>query len=391
VIAFLRQIVGSQRLAAVGLGTALVASVGCTSFTARPPTQRETHPHPAGLVQVRWKADIHPAKVFAPHNDECASGALAADGHFVIGSRAAEIVGLDADTGRLDWATKVSGGIDGQARFDRRTGLVLVGADDGAFHALDPASGTVAWTHRGKGSVDQPPALDEDTVYVGSAADRLVALETKTGKVKWQYDRETPDGFTLHGYSAPRLVDKHVLMGFADGFLASLDAATGEVTWAKSLASVSEQFVDVDTTPMVAGDAVFAASYSGGFYALDRRDGTTRWRLPIEGASSAALIGTSIFFITPRLGLQALNLEGQVQWRQGLSDAGTLSTPLAFGPLVLISASRAGVLFINREDGHLLEVFNPGRGVCGAPVIDEARRRIYVLSNGGTVYGLDIN
>lgn len=374
----------------VGLTTAL-ASGGCAELTARPPAQRDAHPHRAGLLHVRWQADIHPAKLFAPHGEECASGTLAGEHSFVIGSRAAEIVGLDPDTGHLLWGTKVSGGVDGQARYDRGSGLVLVGADDGALYAVDPTSGKIAWTHVMKGSVDQPPALGADTTYVASTADRLVALETKTGKVRWQYERDTPDGFTLHGYAAPRLAENRVLMGFADGFLASLDATTGEVAWAKSLASASEQFVDVDTTPMIVGDAVFAASYSGGFYALDLRDGGTHWRLPIEGASSAALVGDAIFFVTPREGLHAIGLDGHVRWRQGLSDAGNLATPLAWNNLLIISASRAGVLFIDREDGHLLEVFNPGRGVCGAPVLDPVRRRLYVLANGGTVYGLDVN
>ena len=46
---------------------------------------------------------------------------------------------------------------------------------------------------------------------VASAADRLVALEPRTGKSIWQYERESPEGFTIHGHSGPRLHRHHLL------------------------------------------------------------------------------------------------------------------------------------------------------------------------------------
>ena len=72
--------------------------------------------------------------------------------------------------------------------------------------------------------------------------------------------------------------------GFADGNLVSLQAASGEVSWARSLASVSDQFVDVDSNPIARTAKQFMRRpYSGGVYRLEGKDGAVRWRLPIEG------------------------------------------------------------------------------------------------------------
>jgi outer membrane protein assembly factor BamB len=176
----------------------------------------------------------------------------------------------------------------------------------------------------------------------------------------------------------------------ADGYLVALQAATGEVVWAKSLAAASDQFVDVDSTPLVADGMVFTSSYSGGVYGLDAKDGAVKWRLPTEGAGQLSLIGGNLFFAAPRQGLHAVSSAGQILWRQGLADAGDLTAPLAFGRYLVFSGSRGGLFVVDSRDGDLLEVFNPGDGICASATLDVTTGRLYVLSNGGTLYALDV-
>jgi outer membrane protein assembly factor BamB len=230
-----------------------------------------------------------------------------------------------------------------------------------------------------------------DTVFVATAADRLFALDANSGKWRWQYERETPDGFTIHGYGAPRLSGGQLLVGFADGNLVSLQAGSGDITWARSLAAVSEQFVDVDSTPILDGETVYAASYSGGVYGLEAKSGAVRWRLPIEGAGPLSLIGGRLYFVAPRDGLHAVTTDGQILWRQGLADAGDLTAPLAMGRYLVFSGSRGGLFVVDAGNGDLLEIFNPGQGICAAATLDPNGTRLYVLSNGGTLYALDIS
>ena len=97
-----------------------------------------------------------------------------------------------------------------------------------------------------------------------------------------------------------------------------------------------------------------------------------------------------MFFAAPRGGVHAVSTDGQIRWRQGLADAGDLTAPQALGRYLLFSGSTSGLFVVDAADGDLLEVFNPGQGICAAPVLDPQNGRIYVLSNGGTLYALDI-
>ena len=375
-------------LAAVAAGLGCIG-IGCAETTARRLDGAEAPARPAGVLQIRWRTQLHQHGLFEPSPQECAIGVLA-HGRLVIGSRASAVVGVDARQGKIDWVTPTSGGIDSEARFDRASDTVYVGADDGNFYALDATRGTPRWTYRSKGAIERPPELGPGVVYVATASDRVFALDAASGKWRWGYERETPEGFTIHGYAGPRLQGKSLLSGFADGYLVSLGADTGEVQWARSLAAVSDQFVDVDSTPVIAGETMYVSSYSGGLYALDTKDGGIRWRVGIEGAGGVTLNDQQLYMATPRLGLQAMNLSGQLLWRQGLTSAGELTAPQVVGPYLIFSGSRAGMFVVDRQSGQLLEIFNPGSGVCAAPTVDTAQQTLYVLSNGGALYALGL-
>ena len=366
-----------------------VTAAACAEITARPIDSRDAPAHRAGVLQIRWRTELHQHGLFEATPQECATGVLA-HGRLVIGSRAAAVAGIDVRQGRVEWLTPTSGGVDSEARFDPQRDTVYVGADDGNFYALDPGQGAVRWSYRSKGAVERAPEIDAGSVYVATAADRVFALDAASGKYRWGYERETPEGFTIHGYAGPRLHGRALISGFADGYLVSLSAENGEVQWARSLASVSEQFVDVDSTPVMDGDAMFVSSYSGGLYSLDARDGTIRWRLGIEGACGLVMADRQLFLAAPRLGVQALSTSGNVLWRQGLTAAGELTTPAIVGSYLIFSGSRAGMFVVDRQTGELLETFNPGNGVCAAPTIAADGRALYVLSNGGALYGLDL-
>jgi outer membrane protein assembly factor BamB len=368
---------------ALALGGALVGACGGATVRRTALEQRE---YPANVAHLRWRTSIHEHGMFEARPEEGASGAVVGS-KLVIGSRAGKLVALNIADGRALWSTALSGGIDADTRYDEARGHVYVGSDDGYVYAVDP-NGVIRWSYKAKGAIERGAEIAGDLIYFSTAADRVVALEGQGGKWRWQYEREAPEGFTIHGHAAPRAHDGAVFAGFSDGYLVSLNAQNGEVVWAKSLAAATDQFVDVDATPAFAGDLVIASSYSGGLYALRARDGDVRWRLNIEGASALRLADNRLYVAAPREGLAALTPDGQFIWRQGLADAGDLTPPMAVGPYLVFSGCRAGLFIVERSTGRLLQLFNPGRGACAPPTVDG--KDLYLLANSGSVYALTL-
>jgi outer membrane protein assembly factor BamB len=211
-----------------GLGpAALACALACSTATVRreDPVHRE---YPAGVAHMRWRTSINPHPLTEPRPEECATGALVGR-HLVLGTRGGTVVGVDVGTGAVAWSTRIAGGVDGSARYDSARGQVYVGSDDGNLYALDPEKGAIRWSAKFKGPLERAPEIAADRLYLATAADRVYAVDPKDGRALWQYERDTPEGFTIHGYAAPVRHRDLVYAGFSDGYLAALRAGTGEL------------------------------------------------------------------------------------------------------------------------------------------------------------------
>src|SRR5262249_24287713 len=87
-----------------------------------------------------------------------------------------------------------------------------------------------------------------------------------------------------------------------------------------------------------------------------------------------------------RWGLHCLDLDGHVLWRQALSEAGELSSPILVHGYVMVSAAGGGIYVANAASGQRFQDFAPRPRVTSPPASDG--RQVYLLSNGGYFYAL---
>jgi len=374
------------RLAGAFLGILLVSA--CSTATVRRESV-ERHDYPAGVAQMRWHTQIHAYPPSDPHPEECATGALVGS-RLVLGSRGGSVVAVDIGSGAIVWSTAMTGGVDGEARYDHWRGQVYVGSDDGILYAVDPATGKFRWSNKFKGPIDHAPEIGEQSLFLATAADRVFAVDPADGKMRWQYERETPEGFTIHGYAVPHQEGHAVFAGFSDGYVVALQVDSGNLLWSRSLAAASDQFVDVDASPTVWRGKLFAASFSGGLYGLRPSDGEVLWHASLDGTSGLTRGESNLYAVSARAGLVAVSTDGNVLWRQGLPDAGDLTAPVEVGPYLVFSGSREGLFVLERETGKLLQIFDPARGMCAGPTVDKEGKSLYVLANNGSLYALDL-
>lgn len=348
----------------------------------------------APVMRLRWRlVTSDRAREIKPQ--EFASIARVGD-HVYTGSAGGRFFSLHALDGRVRWQEKV-GSVSSRPAVAGT--LLYVGTDDGELVALDMQTGQQVWKHEGRGPVLESPVIVGDMVVFSNEADQVYALDARKGTVRWSYKGETPEEYTLRGHAGVAAAGELLYTGFANGTLVALRAQTGSVAWLTTLKGDSDRFVDVDSTPVVVGDTVYVTSSSGGVWAIDGTTGLVRWRVTLEGATPSAGVGAAggiatdgerLYVAAADLGVYALDLDGNILWRQGTRGGGEPATPIVSGALLVYALADAGVFVADKRSGRLLEYFDPGDGISGDPtVIDD--QELYVMSNRGVLYALDLN
>jgi outer membrane protein assembly factor BamB len=334
-----------------------------------------------------------------------------------VGSSDNGLYALDAQSGTTLWRFETAGAVQSAPLFDAVDDSVYFGSNDGALYKVDASNGQIHYRFSTNSEVSERPVLSNGTLYFVNANDTVIAIDAKTGKLRWSQHRTPAAGMEVAGYSGPLLWRNKVYVGYSDGMVVAYDAQTGVERWQPvDLAAEAEQIVgdvpkylDVDTTPvgdvLDAGPAVFVASIQGGVYGLDAETGAQLWsNTPATGVTSLmmwrqaahvprsgppALPARKVLVATSgTTGLWGLDPEsGAVLWRNRL-PAGGAHGPQNFGGALLITASQLGVFLVNPLDGRVIDGIHATDGISAQAGVVGARA--FVLTNGGNLLGLHL-
>ncbi|WIG58427.1 MAG: hypothetical protein OJF49_001173 [Ktedonobacterales bacterium] len=231
------------------------------------------------------------------------SGALLVNGVIYIFSQTGRLYTFRAKDGSQVWNDVVDAtaylldhasgpAVDGDS--------VFIGSLDHNIYALNAKDGSQRWKVLTRGPVISTPAVVNGTVYIGSGDNYVYALNTKDGSVRWKY----LTGEAVN--SSPAVVDGVVYVASDDHYLYTLDAETGKPYWRAPIGDLDastgiiEKGGPVTCQPAIAGDAVcvmddlnfVVRSYS-------RSDGESRWtyasKSGYENADPLAANGLILF------------------------------------------------------------------------------------------------
>jgi outer membrane protein assembly factor BamB len=288
-----------------------------------------------------------------------------------------------APGGKVEWSFKTGNRFSAGAMIHE--GVAYVPAGDGFLYALDVRKGTLKWKYAAGEALATTPVRAGGFVLVVSEADTVFAVERETGKWAWQYRRDPPPGFTIHGVSTPMVKDDTVYLGFSDGYLVALDAAKGTSKWERPLSAGATEFLDVDTTPIAdESGRLYAASYQGGLYAMSPETGEPEWSYAVSGLTSLLSQG-QILFATGDGRLDAYLADtGRLLWSLQLGERAARAPVFARG--MLLVPNHRSLLFVDPRTGQSQLAWNPGEGISAAPRVQGSTA--YVLSNNGYLYAL---
>ena len=345
-------------------------------------------------LSLQWKFETADRKTEVTPQ-EFAQAAVYADTIY-IGSATGMFFALKASNGTVRWKKRVGA----VASAPLMGGSVIyLGTADGILMCLDSQTGVEKWRYQSRGPIEQQPVATQDLVVFANEADQVVAVDAISGKFKWQFKGETPEEYTLRGHAGVTIDGDLIYTGFSNGTLVAIRKDNGSIAWSTSLKAEADRFFDVDATPIVIEDRVYASSSSGGVYALDKATGLVRWRLPFWDAAQPSNTGNvggistdgkNVYVSVADLGTYAIDLNGNVVWRVGARGGGEPAAPVLFRDVLIYSLAGDGMFIADRKTGETLEWFQPGDGVSAAPTVT-GDGRLFVMSNRGILYAFDLD
>jgi outer membrane protein assembly factor BamB len=351
--------------------------------TVPPGLSSRLPPAPVALYRIAWQRPFVPARPLEVAPLE--PGGVAVDpvsGLAVFGTRDGWLHAVRPD-GKVAWELRAGSGFSAPPLIDGDT--IYAGSDDGKLYAVALATGKARFSYDAKEELGTRPVLAGGLVFVASLQDTLFAIDARTGAWKWHHRREGKAGFSIRGAASPLVLGGTVFTAYSDGFVAALEAATGKVKWERQVAPAGD-LLDVDSLE-IEGTRLYATAYSGAVIAIEAATGTQVWNVRAPGASRLAVTGGLVVVVTTSTiqGLSPVN--GTALWTTPL-DGTPGAEPIFAGKWLLVPASQGGLHWVEIASGRTLRVFDPGTGVSAVPGVHGSR--VYVLSNGGDLFALDL-
>jgi outer membrane protein assembly factor BamB len=224
---------------------------------------------------------------------------------------------INRATGKVRWTAKSGAEIVSSASCYQDK--VLFGSHDNNLYCLNTADGKQAWKFETQGPVNCTPAIvgnrtfvtgcDEhlrvinidsgkeeidihlatyliaspavvnETLYVGTYASEVVAIDWQAKKKLWAFKDDERE-FPYHSCAA--VTADRIIVGGRDKRLHCLDRKTGKQIWFKDTKG------KVDSSPVVVGNRVFVGSEDGNLYGLNVDDGKEIWKFNAGKSISAS-------------------------------------------------------------------------------------------------------
>ncbi len=278
---------------------------------------------------------------------------LAPDGQLLVGSSGNDhsLVSLDPATGQAKWAAPFTGATDRWIAPPLVvTDTVYAPNNDGTLYALKLSSGEELWSLPISHSLWSAPVTDGKLVYLTSLDHFLYAIDPQGRKIVWKTDLGGPapgspavsaDGATLY------------IGSFASRIFA-VNTADGSIRWSVKTTGW------VWGTPVVNGSTLYAADINGQLYSLNTSDGSNAWAaVQPDGPITASLLlrTDGVIAATESGSLYAFDHNGARVWNASLIEAGKggtiYTTPVASGNLILDAPLSADFLLaaVNQNGG----------------------------------------
>ncbi len=296
------------------------------------------------------------------------------------------------DSGKQIWSVETKIPIGGGVGFG--DDLILLGSKDGQVFALEPNTGASRWVSAVSSEVLASPAALSGVVVVQTIDGKIFGLSSRDGSQLWMQQRTEPS-LSLRGTSSPIISRGVALSGFASGKIVAFEIESGRLLWERTVAHPSgsseiERLVDVDSTPLVVGSTLFAASFQGNIVAIDMRTGRTLWSRDVSTYTGMDADQQNIYLTDESGNVFALDQRtGTSLWRQDKLHARLLNAPTLVAEYVAVGDVAGYVHWLSKDTGQFAARMRGTNGAIRSRGV-AAGSTLFVQSQKGQLAALQI-
>ena len=334
-------------------------------------------------IQSVWTRDTVEEKILRPQliNN---SPPLITDHLVVQGNSINGIKAYKKDRGQKVWDFKIQSGVASPVVLYK--GNLYFGGGDGFFYSLQLETGRLNWKFFTGSENSSSPLIHKGMVYWTSNNQKMYAFTLK-GKRVWVYSGPSlPQNFFVRGRPRPVVYKNWIYTGFYQGSLVALDKKTGRLKWKLSLSPPHSIREDLE----VGGNCLFVPVFDADLFCLNPLNGKIRWKT--RGGVSSYLQGKSVIYLSYKGALYALKkFDGQIIWKQTMKN---LVEPLpvsAFKNYLVYGFPYQGTLLVAKaKNGQTLTEYRFGRGLAAPVSIDQKKKDIYFVSVDGYLHKVSL-
>ena len=246
-----------------------------------------------------------------------------------------------------------------------------IGSDLGVLHAIALQDGKEHWQFKAEMSIEAPPLLVENILYVGSTDSFLYAIDSRSGELLWKYETDGEIMGAANQAIRPKSKDSVIVVGSYDNFVHCLDAKTGKLLWKFE----TQNYVNGVPTIFDQQYVVFGGCDSM-LYVIHLEDGSEVRAVEVEApiaASVAVADGVGYVGNMDRAVMAFKLLTGEQVWSYQPKGFPYFSSPAINEDTVFIGGRDKGLHAIDRLSGKQKWRFSSRGRIDSSPVITDEK------------------
>lgn len=218
------------------------------------------------------------------------------EGLVFVGDNAGYFSAFELDNGRLVWKEKENTTYHAGAVGYKDQ--IIYGTVQGLVTSRQYLTGKIKYSVDLGASVETVGTIYEGRIFFQLRNHQVFALDLETGKILWAYKRSVPNLTTLQRASRPIVYKDKVIVGFADGALTALSLDEGVLLYETKLATTAK-FLDVDATPFIHNDFLYAGAVGSSATVIDPKNGKILRKGDFSASAGPLLADNQLVFGTP--------------------------------------------------------------------------------------------